>query len=72
MAAEAWHLLAEGTDLGAGLAFMEAADSPLQALLERKRLGGGMEAEIDFQAVLLKRCLKGASGRRVYILRALL
>jgi len=27
----AWHLLAEGSDLGAGLASMEAADAPLQA-----------------------------------------
>eukprot|EP00913_Durusdinium_trenchii_P008052 g7551.t1 len=30
-AAEAWHLLAEGQDLGAGLALTEAADAPLQA-----------------------------------------
>ena len=30
-AVEAWHLLAEGSDLGAGLASMEAADAPLQA-----------------------------------------
>lgn len=36
-AAEAWHLLAEGQDLGAGLALTEAADAPLQA---RSRQGG--------------------------------